>query len=95
MITCGYVSVDEINKLHLSKLIKDVCSTLRPIGVVGGGSIPLAIVGSIALLLTLLHYVSSRLVSLVNEYNKEVSIGDSTFAFVCGLPAMQGLTVNP
>jgi len=74
LITCGYVSVDEINKLHLSKLIKDVCSTLRPIGVVGGGSIPLAIVGSIALLLTLLHYVSSRLVSLVNEYNKEVSM---------------------
>lgn len=34
---------------------------------IGGGSIPLAIVGSIALLLILLRYVSIRLVLLANE----------------------------
>lgn len=42
---------------------------------IGGGSIPLAIVGSIALLLILLRYVSIRLVLLANDNNdKEVSM---------------------
>lgn len=42
-------------------------SEFRPIGAVGGGSIPPAIVGSIALLFILLRYVSIRLVPLANE----------------------------
>ncbi len=42
---------------------------------IGGGSIPLAIVGSIALLLILLRYVSIRLVPLANDNcDKEVSM---------------------
>lgn len=42
-------------------------SAFSPIGVIGGGSIPLTIVGSIALLLILLRYVSIRLVPLAND----------------------------
>ena len=42
-----------------------------PIGVIGWGSIPLAFVGSIALLLILLRYVSIRLVPLANENSKK------------------------
>lgn len=50
-------------------------SAFRPIGVIGGGSIPLTIVGSIALLLILLRYVSIRLVPLANDNSdKEVSM---------------------
>tara|TARA_R110001583_G_scaffold195436_2_gene373530 strand:- start:770 stop:1063 length:294 start_codon:yes stop_codon:yes gene_type:complete len=50
-------------------------SVFSPIGVIGGGSIPLAIVGSIVLLLILLRYVSIRLVPLANENSdKEVSM---------------------
>lgn len=42
---------------------------------VGGGSIPLAFVGSIALLLILLRYVSIRMVPLANDNSdKEVSM---------------------
>jgi hypothetical protein len=50
-------------------------SAFSPIGVVGGGSIPLTIVGSIALLLILLRYASIRSVPLANENSKkEVSM---------------------
>ena len=50
-------------------------SAFSPIGVVGEGSIPLAIVGSIALLLILLRYVSIRMVPLASENSdKEVSM---------------------
>lgn len=42
---------------------------------IGGGSIPLAIVGSIVLLLILLRYVSIRMVPLANDNSdKEVSM---------------------
>lgn len=42
---------------------------------IGGGSIPLAIVGSITLLLILLRYVSIRMVPLANDNSdKEVSM---------------------
>lgn len=46
-------------------------NVLRPIGVIGGGSIPQSIVGSIALLIILLRYISIRLVPLVNENSKK------------------------
>ncbi|RLA43475.1 MAG: hypothetical protein DRR42_21670 [Gammaproteobacteria bacterium] len=46
-------------------------SAFSPIGVVGGGSIPLAFVGSIALLLILLRYVSIRLVPLANDNSEK------------------------
>lgn len=46
-------------------------SALRPIGVTGWGSIPLALVGSIALFLFLLQYVSVRLVLSANEDSKK------------------------
>ena len=50
-------------------------SAFSPIGAIGGGSIPLAFVGSIAMLLILLRYVSIRLVPLANENSdKEVSM---------------------
>lgn len=50
-------------------------SAFCPIGVIGGGSIPLTVVGSMALLLILLRYISIRLVPLANENsNKEVSM---------------------
>jgi hypothetical protein len=48
-------------------------SVLRPIGVVGWGSIPLALVGSVALLLVLLRYVSINVVlPATSNSNKEV-----------------------
>jgi hypothetical protein len=47
----------------------------RPIGVIGGGlAIPMAIVGSVALLLVLLRYVSIRLVPSDHDSIKEVSM---------------------
>ena len=47
----------------------------RPIGVIGGGSIPLAFVGSTALLLVLLRFISLNLVPSANDNsNKEVSM---------------------
>jgi hypothetical protein len=47
----------------------------RPIGVIGGGfAIPMAIVGSVVLLLILLRYVSIRLVSSDHNSIKEVSM---------------------
>ena len=66
------------NNIHIKPIM--VCVTFQqsafsPIGVVGGGSIPLAVVGSIALLLILLRYISIRFVPLANENsNKEVSM---------------------
>ena len=42
-------------------------SAFSPIGEVGWGSIPLAIVGSIAFLLILLRYASIRMVPLAND----------------------------
>lgn len=50
-------------------------SVLRPVGEVGGGeTFPLALVGSIALLLVLLRYVSIRLISMGQDNIKEVSM---------------------
>jgi hypothetical protein len=50
-------------------------SVFSPVGVIGWGSIPLAFVGSIALLLILLRYASIRLVPLAHENsNKEKSM---------------------
>lgn len=50
-------------------------SVFRPIGVLGGGSIPLAIVGSVAFLLILLRYLTIRLIPLADENSKkEVSM---------------------
>lgn len=47
----------------------------RPIGVIGGGlAIPMAIVGSVALLLVLLRYASIRLVPSDHDSIKEVSM---------------------
>lgn len=46
-------------------------NVLRPIGVTGWGSIPLALVDSIALLLSLLRYVSARFVLSTNEPSKK------------------------
>lgn len=47
----------------------------RPIGVIGGGlAIPMAIVGSVALLLVLLCYVSIRLVPSGHDSIKEMSM---------------------
>jgi len=47
----------------------------RPIGVIGGGlAIPMAIVGSVALLLFLLRYVSIRVVPSDHDSIKEVSM---------------------
>lgn len=46
-------------------------SAFRPIGVIGGGSIPLALVGSIVLLLILLRYFSIGVaLSATNNVNK-------------------------
>ena len=47
-------------------------SVFRPKGVVGGGEIPVTFVGSIALLLFLLRYVSIRLIPSGHDNNKEV-----------------------
>jgi len=48
-------------------------SIFRPIGVIGGGfSIPVALVGSIVLLLVLLRYASIRLVPSDQDNIKEV-----------------------
>lgn len=48
---------------------------LRPIGVIGGGlTIPVAIVGSVALLLFVLRYVSIRLISSDQDNIKEVAM---------------------
>ena len=48
-------------------------SVLNPIGVIGGGlSIPLALVGSVALLLVLLRYLSIRLIPSGQGNTKEV-----------------------
>jgi len=44
----------------------------RPIGVVGGGEIPMAFVGSIAFLIFLLRYVSIRLSPSAQNNIKEV-----------------------
>lgn len=50
-------------------------SAFRPIGVIGWGSIPLALVGSVALLLILLRYISLNLVLSANDNSeKEVSM---------------------
>ena len=50
-------------------------SALRPIGVIGGGfTIPVAIVGSVALLLFLLRYASIRLIPSDQDSIKEVSM---------------------
>jgi hypothetical protein len=47
----------------------------RPIGEIGGGfAIPMTIVGSVALLLVLLRYVSIRLVPSDHDNIKEVSM---------------------
>ena len=48
-------------------------STFRPIGVIGGGlTIPVALVGSVALLLVLLRYASIRLIPSDQDNIKEV-----------------------
>lgn len=49
---------------------------LRPIGVIGGGglAIPMMIVGSIALCLVLLRYISIRLIPSDHNSIKEVSM---------------------
>jgi len=48
-------------------------SVLRPIGVIGGGGdIPLALVGSVALLLVLLRYICIRLIPSGQDNIKEV-----------------------
>ena len=48
-------------------------SVLRPIGVIGGGlTIPVAFVGSVALLLFLLRYLSLRLIPSGQGNTKEV-----------------------
>lgn len=49
-------------------------SVFRPIGVVGVGEIPLAFVGSVALLLVLLRYASIRLSPSARNNIKEVSM---------------------
>ena len=50
-------------------------NALRPIGVIGGGlAIPVAIVGSVALLLFLLRYASIRLIPSDQDNIKEVSM---------------------
>lgn len=52
-----------------------IVSVFRSIGVIGGGlAIPLTIVGSIALLLVLLRYISIRLVPSSQNNIKEVSM---------------------
>jgi hypothetical protein len=59
--------------LSVSMQIRE--SVFSPVGVIGWGSIPLAFVGSIALLLILLRYASIRLVPLAHENsNKEKSM---------------------
>lgn len=50
----------------------DKRSAFRPIGVVGVGEIPLAFVGSVALLLVLLRYASIRLGPSAQNNIKEV-----------------------
>lgn len=48
-------------------------SAFRPIGVIGGGlTVPVALVGSVALLLVLLRYVSIRLIPSDQDNIKEV-----------------------
>ena len=47
-------------------------SVFRPIGVIGGGEIPMAFVCSIAFLLVLLRYVSIRLGPTAQDSIKEV-----------------------
>lgn len=55
--------------------MKVVSSAFRPIGVIGGGSIPLALAGSVALSLVLLRYISIKLVLSANSNSKkEVSM---------------------
>ncbi|MBW0281673.1 hypothetical protein B4O99_19515 [Shewanella xiamenensis] len=50
-------------------------SAFRPIGVIGGGlTIPVALVGSVALLLVLLRYASINLVPSDQNNIKEVSM---------------------
>jgi len=52
-----------------------VTNALRPIGVIGGGlTIPVVIVGSVALLLFLLRYASIRLIPSGQDNIKEVSM---------------------
>lgn len=46
-------------------------SAFRPIGVIGWGSIPLTLVGSIALLLILLRYISLNLVPTGKDKSKQ------------------------
>lgn len=46
-------------------------SVFRPIGVIGWGSIPLALVGSVALLFVLLRYISHNLILSVNDNSKK------------------------
>ncbi len=46
-------------------------SVFRPIGVIGWGSIPLALVGSVALLFVLLRYISHSLILSVNDNSKK------------------------
>ncbi len=51
-----------------------ICA-LRPIGVIGGGfTIPVTIVGSVALLLFVLRYVSIRLIPSDQDNIKEVAM---------------------
>jgi len=57
-------------------------SALRPIGVAGVGIIPWTIVGSVALLLFLLRYLSHRLVPSTGNSTKEVSMAKTLTARV-------------
>lgn len=52
---------------------KSEMSVFRPIGVIGGGfTIPVALVGTVALLLVLLRYLSIRLIPSGQDNIKEV-----------------------
>ena len=50
-------------------------SVFRPIGVIGGGEIPMAFVGSIVFLLVLLRYVCIRLSPSAQNNIREVPMG--------------------
>lgn len=46
-------------------------SVFRPVGVIGWGSIPLALVGSVVLLFVLLRYISLNLALSANDNSKK------------------------
>lgn len=59
---------------------------LRPTGVVGMGSTPIALVGSVALLIILLRYISVNVILLANSNSeKEVPMAKTLTVRTCVL----------